>query len=108
MIKQIDVTIAMSGTISGPIQATGRSIVRLDFPAMTGTALTILAGDLSDTATMKVVGDKTEALSITSPSARTVTLEPFRTYGYSCLRLVSGTAEATPRIISVFLNDYLR
>ena len=108
MTKSVTVTIATSGTISGAIERMeGRSVIRIDFPTMTGTALTLLGGDLSTTATMKVIGDETGALSIASPSGRSVTLSPYLTYGYSCLRLVSGTAEATPRLISVYLNDYL-
>jgi hypothetical protein len=106
--KSVTVTIATSGTISGPIdKMLGRSVVRIDFPTMTGTALTFLGGDLNTTATMKVIGSESGALSITSPSGRSVTLQPFQTYGYSCLRLVSGTAEATPRLITVHLNDFL-
>ena len=107
MTTKASVTIAQGGTISGAINSGGNSIIRIDFPAMTGTALTLIGGDLDTTPTMKVVGDKDAALSIASPSGRSVALPPFLTYGYKCLRLVSGSAEATPRLISVVMNDYL-
>jgi hypothetical protein len=100
-------SVTISATISGAIDTHGLSVIRIDFPTMTGTALTFLGGDLSTTATMKVIGNETGALSITSPSGRSVNLAPYQTYGYECLRLVSGSSEATPRIINVYLNDYL-
>jgi hypothetical protein len=101
------VTVTISATISNTIEAHGRSIIRIDFPAMTGTALTMIGGDVTTTATMKGVGDETGALSIASPSGRSIALAPFRTYGYECLRLVSGSSEATPRLINVYLADYI-
>lgn len=100
-------TVTISATESDVIQAHGRSIIRIDFPTMTGTALTIKGSETGVSSDGLTVGDKDGNLSIASPSGRSVTLAPYLTYGYSCLRLVSGSSEATPRLIDVYLNDYL-
>ncbi|CAK0781420.1 hypothetical protein CCP3SC15_910009 [Gammaproteobacteria bacterium] len=100
-------TVTISATESGIIYSNRNSIIRLDFPTMTGTAITIKGSETGVSSDGVTIGDQDASLSIASPSGRSVTLAPFLTYGYQCLRLVSNASESTPRLIDVYLQDYL-
>jgi hypothetical protein len=99
--------IASGGTKSTAVNTGGRSMVRISFPTMTGTAVTLQGSDTDVDADYKTIGNESAAFSIASPSARCVSLQPIYTLGYPYLRLVSGSADGAERLIPVYVNDYL-
>lgn len=97
-------TIAASGTTSGAIPCNGAIPVALQFPTMTGTAMTFHVS-LDDGATFtELVDTSGAAVSITVPDNKVVTLAPSTFAGVDQFKLVSGSSEAAAREIIVALH----
>lgn len=105
-VKAHTFTIAESGTTSGSVDLAGRSIVKIDFPAMTGTAVTLLEKDAAGNYSA-VYDDTSTAISLTvGASARVVHMNPSSTVGMGELELVSNGTEASARTITVYSESY--
>lgn len=103
---QITFTIAQDATTSDAHDLRGRSIVRIDFPAMTGTAVTMTEQDGAGNY-VAVYDDASTAISLTvAASARVVHLNPGKTVGMGPVKLVSNGTEAAARTIYVYTEDY--
>ena len=99
--------IANGGTASSPQNPStatnhaGKSIVKIAFPTMTSTSVTLQ--NSSDNSTFKTIGDKDGAITISTPSTRSVHLA---IPGIEYLKIIAGSAEGADRDIVVFLEDF--
>jgi hypothetical protein len=103
MIKEHTVTIANGQTASSAANLEGRTLVGARFPTMTGTSATIQEG--ATEAGAVGLGTEGGAISITSPSGRSVRLSSLM-IGCRFVKLTSGGAEAGERTITLLSEDY--
>lgn len=104
-MKESTLTIAQSATTSDALKLDGRSILKIEFPTMTGASVTITEADAGGT--YRTVGDENGALTISNPSGRIVHLNPSKTIGLGSIKLVSASTEDSARSILVHHAAYL-
>lgn len=97
----VTATIASSDTVSGEVNVYGTTLCGLHLPAsFTGTALTFQAAVASGGTYQEVYKDGA-ALSVTVAQAKYIALNPADFAGIQYLKIVSGSAEAAERIITL-------
>jgi hypothetical protein len=94
-------TIAAAGTTSGIIDINDRTLVGMILPVMTGTSVTFQVS--ADKTNFYTLHDSTKtAVSVTCDgTARAFYLEPTKFVGWRWLKVVSGSAEASERSITL-------
>lgn len=94
-------TIASGATESNAIDLTGNYLAGLHFPAMTGSAVTLVASTTIDGVYTPVFNNANVAISFTvDGNARTRLIEPSLVAGLQFVKLVAGTAQAAQRVIT--------
>lgn len=95
------VTIASSGTESNAVDLNGTRVVGIITPAaLTGTAITLKAS-FDGTNFHDMYNKDGVQMTITVAASRWVALAPADLAGVRYLKLVSGSAEAAERVISI-------
>jgi hypothetical protein len=105
MINPIDetftVTIAESGTVSTAADLVGARLVAIITPGtLTGTAMTF-QGSVDNSTFVAVHNDLGAAISATVAASRYIVLDPADFAGIRYIKVVSGSAEAAARTITL-------
>jgi hypothetical protein len=100
-------TIANGATVSDEMDLTsGRSLVAIQTPAaLTGTALTFTACSTSGGTFVPVYDTSGNAVSVTVSTSRYIPLTPASFVGIRYLKVVSGSAEAAARSITLYTRE---
>lgn len=93
-------TIDSSGTVSNAVDLGDRTLVGLQLPTMTGTAITFQASTSLDGTYVAVKGSDGASISYTTASSTYVAIQPAVLAGIRFIKIVSGSAEGAARTVT--------
>lgn len=106
-LAMLDITISSGGTTSSALNLNGLSLVGITFPTSFTSTSVSFTGSTAIGGTYRAVYDTSGAISYTIAQNRYYSLDPVKFQGLKYLKIVTGSAEAYERTVTLHLKGTL-